>query len=70
MFKYNAGGGGGSGTVVDQGNGQLQLTFDPQQLNIPALNWRTASVFGIPIPPPLQIAIQPLKFEVGAPARQ
>lgn len=35
------------------------------ELYIPALNWRTASVLGLPIPPPLNIAIRPNKFEVG-----
>jgi hypothetical protein len=37
------------------------------ELLIPDLNWRTASVFGVPIPPPLNIAIRPNKFEVSAP---
>lgn len=35
------------------------------ELLIPDLNWRTASVLGVPIPPPLNIAIRPNKFEVG-----
>jgi hypothetical protein len=43
---------------------KLRLHFDAQQLRIPDLNWRTASVFGVPIPPPLNIAIRPSKFEV------
>lgn len=37
----------------------------PAELLIPALNWRTASVLGLSIPPPLNIAIRPNKFEVG-----
>lgn len=35
----------------------------PPALNIPALNYKTASIFGIPIPPPLNIAIIPQRFE-------
>jgi hypothetical protein len=35
------------------------------ELLIPDLNWRTASVFRLPIPPPLNIAIRPNKFEVS-----
>ncbi|GBF96169.1 hypothetical protein Rsub_08917 [Raphidocelis subcapitata] len=62
-FKYNAADGGGSGRVADLGGGKLRLTFDPAELNIPALNWRTASIFGVPIPPPLNIAIVPQRFE-------
>jgi hypothetical protein len=37
------------------------------ELLIPALNWRTARVLGLPIPPPLNIAIRPNKFEVCPP---
>jgi hypothetical protein len=32
-------------------------------LTIPALNYKTASIFGVPIPPPLNIAITPQRFE-------
>jgi len=63
IFDYKAGDGGGSGIVTNLGNGRLQLTFDPTRLNIPALNYKTASIFGIPIPPPLNIAIIPQRFE-------
>ncbi|KAI8474316.1 MAG: hypothetical protein J3K34DRAFT_408169 [Monoraphidium minutum] len=63
IFAYKAQDGGGSGTVKDLGGGKLQLTFDPAELNIPALNYKTASIFGVPIPPPLNIAILPQRFE-------
>lgn len=63
MFAYKAQDGGGEGTVQDLGDGRLKLTFDPAGLNIPALNWRTASIFGVPIPPPLNIAINPQRLE-------
>ncbi|GFH27410.1 uncharacterized protein HaLaN_25727 [Haematococcus lacustris] len=35
----------------------------PQAVIIPDLSWRTASLFKVPIPPPLNIAITPLKLE-------
>jgi hypothetical protein len=38
---------------------------DAAELLIPDLNWRTASVLGLPLPPPLNIAIRPNKFEVS-----
>lgn len=63
MFSYNAEGGGGTGKVQQLPGNKLQLTFDAEELLIPALNWRTASVLGLPIPPPLNIAIRPNKFE-------
>lgn len=62
-FAYNASSGGGTGTVQQLGDNKLQITFDTDELLIPDLNWRTASVFGVPIPPPLNIAIRPNKFE-------
>eukprot|EP00878_Enallax_costatus_P030376 GHUV01033069.1.p1 GENE.GHUV01033069.1~~GHUV01033069.1.p1 ORF type:complete len:182 (+),score=42.69 GHUV01033069.1:117-662(+) len=62
-FSYNAASGGGNGTVKQLGNNKLQITFDPAELYIPDLNWRTAKVFGIPIPPPLNIAVRPNHFE-------
>lgn len=63
IFSYNAAEGGGDGSVEDLGGGRSKLTFDPQALNIPALNYKTASIFGVPIPPPLNIAIVPQRFE-------
>ncbi|KAJ9527028.1 hypothetical protein QJQ45_025259 [Haematococcus lacustris] len=35
----------------------------PQAVIIPDLSWRTASLFKVPIPPPLNIAITPLKLQ-------
>jgi hypothetical protein len=41
----------------------INLTFDPTALRIPALDYRTAYLFGVvPIPPPLRIAIEPLQL--------
>merc|ERR1719478_1081678 len=41
------------------GGGPWALDFDVETLDIPALDYRTASIFGVPIPPPLRIAIEP-----------
>lgn len=62
-FRYNAVGGGGWGSVTDLGNGKLQLVFDTTVLVIPDFSFRTASMFGLPVPPPLNIAIKPLRLE-------
>lgn len=58
-FRYDASGGNGT-AIGTPGNGTLELVFDPSQLSIPALNWRTTRVLGLPLPPGLQIAIEPL----------
>eukprot|EP00879_Flechtneria_rotunda_P014911 GHRR01015580.1.p1 GENE.GHRR01015580.1~~GHRR01015580.1.p1 ORF type:complete len:193 (+),score=63.93 GHRR01015580.1:442-1020(+) len=63
MFTYNASSGGGTGAVQQLSGDKLQITFDASGLLIPALNWQTAAAFGIPIPPPLNIAIVPQQFE-------
>eukprot|EP00775_Hariotina_reticulata_P001609 gene1609-1949_t len=63
MFSYNAEGGGGTAAVQQLPGNKLKITFNAQELLIPALNWRTASVLGIPIPPPLNIDIKPKLFE-------
>jgi len=73
FFRYKASGGGGDATVVavaDSGDDAdsgadaphlLRLSFDPASLRIPALDSRTALLFGlVPIPPYLSIAIRPL----------
>ena len=58
-FSYNAAGGGGTGTVRARDDGLLQLVFDPSTLNIPPINYQHAAIIGIPVPPPLNIAIVP-----------
>ncbi|KAL4535709.1 hypothetical protein Ndes2437A_g06406 [Nannochloris sp. 'desiccata'] len=63
-FGYNAGGGGGAGTVTqDPSTGLLNVVFDPETLVIPPITSATSTVLGIPIPPPLKIAIVPKKLE-------
>ena len=62
-FGYNAGGGGGNGSVVqDPSTGLLNVSFDPKSLIIPPITYATSTVLGIPIPPPLKIEIIPEKL--------
>ncbi|KAL4458075.1 hypothetical protein ABPG75_012940 [Micractinium tetrahymenae] len=63
MFAYNAAGGGGNGSVSPGDNGLLRLVFDPASLDIPPINYQHASILGVPIPPPLNIAIVPQRLE-------
>jgi hypothetical protein len=63
-FGYNAAGGGGTGTVTqDPSSGLLNVVFDPETLVIPPITYATSTVLGIPIPPPLKIAVVPKKLE-------
>jgi hypothetical protein len=64
FFRYKAAGGGGDATVAAAddapSSSTLNLSFDASTLRIPALDFRTAFLFGlVPIPPPLRIAIEP-----------
>lgn len=69
FFRYKATGGGGDAVVVveaaeadapSSSPPPLRLSFDAAALRIPALDYRTAFLFGVlPIPPPLRIAIEP-----------
>lgn len=62
-FSYDAGGGGGWTSDVQRlPDGRFSVAFDPMTLQIPDLNYTTARIFGIPIPPPLNIAILPTKL--------
>jgi hypothetical protein len=63
-FGYNAAGGGGTGTVTqDPVSGLLNIVFDAETLVIPPITYATSTVLGIPIPPPLKIAIIPKTLE-------
>ena len=64
-FGYNAAGGGGTGTVTKDTStpGLLHVEFDADSLNIPPISYATSTVLGIPIPPPLKIAIKPKKLQ-------
>ncbi|KAL6775788.1 hypothetical protein ACKKBG_A18480 [Auxenochlorella protothecoides x Auxenochlorella symbiontica] len=61
-FAYDASGGMGRGTVRPRPDGLLDLDFDPRSLVIPSIDSHTTSVLGVPLPPPLSIAIQPLSL--------
>lgn len=41
----------------------LKVSFDTSGLVIPDLSYRTTSIIGVPMPPPLNIAISPQKLE-------
>lgn len=66
-FSYNAAGYGGEGAAGDaaassstSGEGsssRLPVSFPAGSLEIPALDYRSTKLFGIPLPPPLKIAI-------------
>ncbi|APD47792.1 hypothetical protein KQ302_07035 [Synechococcus sp. CS-602] len=68
-FRYNASGGGGLGRIGgDPLGGQRQpaapvaglaLDFEPSELTIPPLDWRSTRFLGLPLPPGLRIAIEP-----------
>jgi hypothetical protein len=62
-FRYDARGGGGRGeSGAEAGEGWRALVFDPTALTIPPLTARSASILGLPLPPGLEIAIEPLEL--------
>lgn len=65
-FKYNAIGAGGPGTVSLPSNIKniLNLEFNTDKITIPPIDYKSSSIFGIPIPPPLSIQINIKKFKV------
>ncbi len=63
-FKYDARGGGGeaiSNEIIQ--DGLRSFSFDPNNFNIPPLNWRTTKFLGFPLPPGLEIKIKTEKLE-------
>jgi hypothetical protein len=58
-FRYNAFGGGAVGTALQQEDGNWVVSFPPDRVIIPALSSRTGRLLGVPLPPGLQIAIEP-----------
>jgi hypothetical protein len=61
-FSYNAAGGGGRGTAVQQPDGKFAIEFLAEELLIPALSYSTTKILGVPLPPPLKIEILPKKL--------
>lgn len=64
MFAYDASSGTGLGEVKPLGEGKVSMEFDPATIDIPALNFRTTRVLGLPIPPPLKIVIDASELKV------
>lgn len=58
-FSYDAAGGGGIGRIVSKDGDIATVEFDASSLNIPAIDYKSTKVLGIPIPPPLCIRILP-----------
>jgi hypothetical protein len=65
-FVYDASAGTGEGVVGDGCGDRVSVVFDVSTVDIPALSWRTARIFGVPLPPPLNIAIAATRLEVRA----
>jgi hypothetical protein len=61
-FSYDARGGEGIGRLGDPEGGGRRLEFAPRELRVPPLSWRSTRMLGIPIPPGLGIAIEPLQL--------
>jgi hypothetical protein len=62
-FRYDAAGGGAQGTAQALSDGRWALHFPADQVRIPPLNCHTGRFLGIPLPPGLQIAIEPQQLE-------
>ena len=62
-FRYDATGGGAIGTAEQCADQSWRLRFPVEAINIPALNYRTGRLLGLPLPPGLQIAIEPEALE-------
>lgn len=66
-FQYDARGGGGDGMLMAgsgcSGGGPLLCQFPPEHLVIPPLNWRSCRLLGLPLPPGLEIRIEPQRLE-------
>lgn len=62
-FAYDASGGGGVATATKDGaTGRTALTFAPDAVAIPRLDWRTTRFLGVPLLPGLAIDVVPLSL--------
>lgn len=62
-FAYNARGGGGIARQLAGSSGDKHLAFDPARLRIPALDWRSGRLLGLPLPPGVAVAIHPERLD-------
>ena len=63
-FLYDARGGGGVASVGKEGDTHnWYLIFDSENFSIPALNWKTTKIIGLPLPPGIQIDMNLEKLE-------
>lgn len=63
-FRYDARGGRGSAQLGQPSrDGSWPLRFQPEELCIPPLDWRSTRVLGLPLPPGLSIGIEPEQLE-------
>jgi hypothetical protein len=62
-FRYNATGGGALGHVEALVDGRQALIFPADQVQIPPLSSRTGRFLGLPLPPGLQINIEPERLD-------
>lgn len=62
-FVYNAEGGGGSGKAEQLEDGRWRVEFNAAEVNIPDVGYRTTTLLGIPLPPPIRIQIVPDSLE-------
>ena len=65
-FSYNSLGGGGVATATQSGD-VVHLTFDPQTVVIPDVNYSNTTFMGVPMAPPFNISVHPKKLEVRQP---
>ena len=63
-FSYDAIGAGGPGDLTKNHGSLFHVEFDVSKFEIPPLNYQTAKVLGVPLPPPLQIDIKTQRLEV------
>jgi len=62
-FEYNAEGGGGSGKAEQMEDGCWHVQFDAAEVKIPDVDFKTTTLLGIPLPPPIRIQIVPESLE-------
>lgn len=63
-FNYDASGGGGDAIRIINKEANVEFfKFNPNTFSIPAINWKTTKILGLPIPPGLEISMSLIKLE-------